>query len=224
MKIIEREGKTTSKVIESFMNEFDLTLNDFKFEVVEKESSRLFGLLGSKPARLKFTFSEINEGIKEFTEELFKKLDFSYGELSLSESDTNFNLEIKDARDPGHIIGKEAKLLDSIEYLLNQIANKQGKPGKRISLDVDGYRERRKEALLKKVKSVAEKVKKRGKSITLEAMHAGNRRIVHQYIENEPKLKTMTIGKGEFKRVVILPADQNKPAETKRRTVKKSKI
>ena len=89
--------------------------------------------------------------------------------------------------------------------------NKQEKKQLRVIVDVEKYRERRKTALLGKVKNAAEKVKKRGKSITMEPLHAANRRIVHQFIERDKKVRTMTIGEGEFKRVVIFPASQNKP-------------
>jgi spoIIIJ-associated protein len=211
MKIIEREGKTTSKIIESFMKEFNVTLDDFKFEVIEKGSSSFLNLFGSKAARIKFTLSDSNQHLADFTKELLNKMGFTYGELAFNTSDKIYNIEIKKAAEVGHIIGKDAKLLDSIQYLLNQIVNKTPNSDYRVHLDVDGYRNRRKEALLKKIESITTKVKKREKSITLEPMHSANRRIVHQFVEKHPELKTLTVGKGEFKRVVILPANQSNP-------------
>lgn len=224
MKVIEREGKSTSKIIESFMKEFDLTLNDFKFEVIEKGSSSFLNLFGSKPAKLKFTYTEkSNQQLEDFTKELLYKMGFKYGELEITTTDKIYNIEIKNAAEAGHIIGKDAKLLDSIQYLLNQLVNKAQESDFRVRLDVDGYRDRRKEALIKKVGSIAEKVKKRDKSFTLEPMHSANRRVVHQFVEKHPELKTMTVGKGEFKRVIILPANQSKPKPQKNRRPRRPK-
>jgi len=223
MKIIEREGKTTSKVIESFMKEFNITLDDFKFEVIEKGSSSFLNLFGSKPAKLKFIMPDSTEVMQNFTEELLRRMRCTYGKINIALNDKTYLVEIKDAKDPGHIIGKEAKLLDSIQHLLNQMINKQEKNNYRVRLDVDGYRNRRKAALLNKVKLIAEKVKKREKSITMEPMHSANRRIVHKFIEKDAKVKTMTVGQGEFKRVVILPANQSRPSHAKRKPNKNRK-
>ncbi len=211
MKIIEREGKTTSKVIEKFMKEFNLTLNDFKFEVLEKGSTSFLNLFGSTAAKIRFTFSDSNQHLLNFTRELLNKMGFVFGDVEIETTGKTYNIEIKNAAETGHIIGKDAKLLDSLQYLLNQMVNKTPNSDYRVNLDVDGYRERRKEALVKKINSITAKVKKREKSITLEPMHSANRRIVHQLVEKEPTLKTMTVGKGEFKRVVIMLAGQKPP-------------
>lgn len=211
MKIIEREGRSTSKVIENFMKEFDLTLDDFKFEVLEKGSTSFLNLFGSKNAKIRFTLSDSNQYLIDFTKELLSKMGFSYGNLEINTTGKIHHIEIKNAIEAGHIIGKDAKLLDSIQYLLNQLVNRSPESSFKVQLDVDGYRNRRREALLNKVSSISGKVKKRKKSITLEPMHSAHRRIVHQFIEKEPDLKTMTVGKGEFKRVVIFPADQEMP-------------
>lgn len=223
MKIIEREGKSTPKIIEAFMKEFNLTLNDFKFEVIDKGTSSFLNLFGSKPAKIKFTLADSTESIQNFTEELLQKMNCSFGKVQTEIKDNTYLVKILNAKDPGHIIGKEAKLLDSIQHILNQMVNKQEKSNYRVRLDVDGYRGRRKEALVSKVKSIAEKVKTRNKSITLEPMHAANRRIVHRFIEKDNSVKTMTVGQGEFKRVVILPAGQAKPTNAKRKTSKNRK-
>jgi len=227
MKIIEREGKTTPRIIEAFMKEFNVTLDDFKFEVIDKGTTSFLNLFGSKPARIKFTLADSTESVHNFTEELLKKMNCAYGKIDTTIDDDTYLIKIIDAQDPGHIIGKEAKLLNSIQHILNQVVNRQEKSRYRVRVDVDGYRERRKDALLKKVRSITEKVKKRDKSITLEPMHAANRRIVHQFVETDPQIKTMTVGQGEFKRVVILPANKakakSKPSHARKRPHKNRK-
>ena len=210
MKIIERQGKSASRITEDFMKEFNLKLDNFKFEVIEEGSSGIFGMFSNKPAKVKFYLPDISENIKTLAEGLLNRLNVSYLEIKVSFNDNAYTVEILGTKDPGFIIGKEAKLLNSIQYILNQMTNKQEKKHLIVRVDVNGYRNRRKEALISKVKNIAEKVKENGKSITLEPLHAANRRIVHQFIEKDSKVKTKTIGDGEFKRVVILPAGRNK--------------
>ncbi|MBN1326636.1 MAG: Jag N-terminal domain-containing protein [Candidatus Cloacimonetes bacterium] len=212
MKVIEREGKSTAKIISGFMKEHNLTLEDFKFEVIEEGSSSFLNLFGSKPTKVKFILKDSEENLKNYTIGLLKLLEINFTDIEISRKDKEYHISIKGSNNPGFIIGKSAKLLDSIQHILNQMINKQEKKQLHIKLDVDGYRERKRTALLAKVKSIADKVQKKNRSITLEPLNSANRRIVHQFIEKNSDLKTMTIGDGEFKRVVILPAGKIKPA------------
>ncbi len=204
MQTIIKEGKSTSAVISEFMKEKNFSLDDFRFEVLEEGSKGLFGLIGAKPTRIKFILPDVSEQIKEFTEGLLKQIKGDYTSVEVSVKEKKYYVDIK-SNDPGFLIGKEAKMLDSIQHLLNQMINKLEKKKLNLRVDVDGYRERRRQALLDKVQDIAKKVKNHGRSITLEPLHAGNRKVVHQYVEKDKELRTMTIGEGEFKRVVILP-------------------
>ncbi|MCD4797235.1 MAG: Jag N-terminal domain-containing protein [Candidatus Cloacimonetes bacterium] len=221
MRTILREGKSTSSVITSFMNEFNLKLKDFKFEVIEEGSKGFFNIFGSKPTKIQFTMSGISEKttekINEFTEGILKGIDIKYSRINIDHKDNIYLVEIIGAEEPGFVIGKEARLLDSLQHLINQMINKYEKKQIKIRIDVDGYRKRREEALIEKVRSISGKVKKVGKSITIEPLNAANRRIVHKFIEKDKSLRTMTLGEGDFKRVVILPASAvtNKPRKQK---------
>lgn len=216
MKIIEREGKSTSEVINNFMNEFHLNINDFNFEILEEGASNFFRLFKSKPAKVRFILPESNGRIREFLEQLLIKLQVDFDEIKIQKDEKEYLISILNVPDPGFIIGKDARILDSIQHLLNQIINKTEKTHYHVHLDVNDYRERRKNALLDKVNDLAQKVKKKGRSITLEPLTAANRRLVHQFIEKDGELRTMTVGEGEMKRIVILPAGKKAPHETSR--------
>jgi spoIIIJ-associated protein len=208
MKVIKREGKTTSAVINSFMKEFNLNLQDFTFEVVEEGSKGVLGLFGSKKVKIKFTLPDSSERIKSFTQTLMDKMNVRYETVTCEENNGIYEVKISSKEDAGFLIGKEAKLLDSLQYLITQMISKAEKAPIKVKLDVDNYRKRREDALVDKVKSIAEKVKTRNKSITLEPLHAAHRRVVHKQIEKDKDLKTMTIGEGSQKRIVIMPADK----------------
>jgi len=206
MKEILREGKSTSKIIESFMAEYELKLEEFKFDVVEEGTGGFLNLFGGKPTKVMFTIPDVSDQISKFTKGVIDKLNVQYSDVKITNKDKTYFVEILGVEDPGFIIGKDARLLDSIQHLINQMINKYEKKQIKLRIDVDGYRQRRKDALMDKVSAIAEKVKQREKSITLEPLPAANRRLVHQFIEKDKDLRTMTIGDGEYKRVVILPS------------------
>ncbi len=209
MKEILREGKSTSKIIESFMAEFNLKLEEFKFDVVEEGSSGFLHLFGGKPTKVKFVVQDVSDQIVKYAKDIIGKLDVFYTEIKITNKEKTYFVDICGVKDPGFVIGKDARLLDSLQHLINQMINKHERKQIKLRIDVDGYRLRRRDALMEKVSSIGEKVKKRGRSITLEPLPAANRRIVHQLIEKDKELRTMTIGEGEYKRVVILPSNGN---------------
>ena len=220
MKTIEKQGKSTSRVISDFMKEYNLKLEDFKFEVVDEGKKGFLGF-GGKPTIIRFTMPDVTEKIKEFASELLSKINVEFKAIEIKVKDKIYNVNITSNGDPGFLIGKEAKMLDSMQHLLNQMINKHEKKQLKLKVDVDGYRNRRKDALLGKVKDIAEKVKTRGKSITMEPLHSANRRIVHKFVEKDKSLRTMTIGDGEYKRVVILPAGAEKDFKPKKKPYRK---
>lgn len=211
MKIIEKQGKSTSKIISNFMAEHNLKLDDFKFEVIEEGSNGFLHLFGGKPTKIKFLLPDIEENIKQFANGMLTHAGIEAADIIVKFKDNTYFVEINNVQNAGFLIGKDGKFLDSFQHLLSQMINKVEKKKLRLRVDVDGYREKRREALLVKVRAIAEKVKDRGRSITLEPLSSGNRRLVHQFVEKESKLKTMTVGNGRFKRIVILPPNSSKP-------------
>lgn len=217
MQTVEKQGKSTSVVISDFMKEYNLKLEEFKFEVIDEGTKGFLGLFGGKPTSIRFTMPDVKEKIKEYAEGILSKLNAEYKSINVEVIDKVYHVNISSATDPGYIIGKEAKMLDSLQHILNQMINKHEKKQLKLKVDVDGYRQRRKDALLGKVKDIAEKVKTRGKSFTMEPMHAANRRVVHQFVEKDKGLRTMTIGDGEYKRVVIIPAGKENDFKAKKK-------
>ena len=205
MKTITREGKSTSKVISDFMQENNLVLDDFKFEVIEEGSSGILNLFGKKPSVIKFSVPDVGDYLTDFTEKILQNMNIHFEKVEVSKKNDSYTISVNKPDDAGFVIGKSAKLLNSLQYLINQMINKKMKQQLRIKLDVDGYREKRKDALLNKVKSVSKKVKQQGKSVTLEPLHAAHRHLVHKFVENDKQIRTMTLGDGEYKRIVIMP-------------------
>ena len=79
----------------------------------------------------------------------------------------------------------------------------------RIYLDANGYRERKEAAFLKQYLPQIKSAKAKGKPVTLEPMNASDRRIIHRFVEKDKALKTLTLGEGDMKRIVVFSANQS---------------
>lgn len=103
----------------------------------------------------------------------------------------------------GLLIGKRGQTLDALQYLVNKMVNRNSEPSKRIEVDMEQYRKRREQSLRNMATRLGEKVKKKKKPITIEAMNAHDRRIIHLALKNDPSLETRSVGKGEMRKLVI---------------------
>ena len=77
-----------------------------------------------------------------------------------------------------------------------------------IVIDVEGYKQRRYDALQALALRVAEQVKAKGKPFALEPMPAYERRIIHLTLADHPDVTTESTGEGETRKVVIVPRKQ----------------
>ncbi len=211
MKSIIREGKSTQSIISDFMKEFNLSLEEFKFNVIEKGSNGFFNLFATKPTKIEFIIPEPIDIINQLVKDFLNKMNIRYDDINTEEKQNKaVYINIIGVEDPGFLIGKAAQFIDAMQLLINQMVNRKLKSTYHITLDVDGYRQKRKDALLNKVKAIAEAVKKKEKSITMEPMNAANRRIVHKFLEKEKTIKSITVGEGAFKRIVLMPIKKKK--------------
>ncbi len=129
----------------------------------------------------------------------------AHSEIEQSVKEGEIYLEVKADRE-GMLIGKEGRVLDSLQFLINRMVNKQLREPFRIYLDVNHYKARRAESLSKMATRLGEKVKRTGKAITMGPFNAHDRRIIHIALKEDPSLKTESLGEGEMKRIKIVPA------------------
>jgi len=105
--------------------------------------------------------------------------------------------------DMGILIGKHGQTLDSLQYLTNLVANKNTENRVHIVIDVENYRERRAETLVRLAKRLADKVKKSGERVVLEPMNPHERKIIHTALQNDNKITTLSEGSEPYRKVVI---------------------
>ena len=111
-----------------------------------------------------------------------------------------------EGEDLGILIGRRGQTLMSLQYVLNLILSKKTNRRVTFGVDVDGYRQRREEALVGLAQRSAERVRSTGKSVTLEPMPANERRIVHITLAEDSTVMTVSIGEGEARKVAITPS------------------
>ena len=107
--------------------------------------------------------------------------------------------------DLGLLIGRRGETLTSLQFVLNLILAKRLKKWSRVVVDVEGYRSRREATLSGLAKRMAYRVQQTGQAVALEAMPAGERRIIHLALADHPHVSTGSVGEGDHRKVVISP-------------------
>ena len=118
--------------------------------------------------------------------------------------DDGLLLDVK-TEDPGRLIGRQGQTLADLQYLTNRILFQQDQSAPKVTVDVGGYRLQAREALVKKAKDAAEKVRRWGDAVELEPMGSFDRRIVHQTLRDDPDVETQSVEvEGTEKKALIL--------------------
>ena len=109
--------------------------------------------------------------------------------------------------DLGLLIGPKGQTLQAIQELARTFLQRQlsGETHARVRVDVAGYRERRREALARFTRQIAEDVKRSGVQKALEPMSPPDRKVVHDTVNEIDGVATVSEGEDERRRVVILP-------------------
>lgn len=103
----------------------------------------------------------------------------------------------------GIVIGRRGETLDSLQYLAILASNRHDEPYCRITVDCNGYRDKREETLKALAERTANKVLRQGRRITLEPMNPYERRIIHSKVAEIEGVYSNSIGEEPYRKVVI---------------------
>jgi spoIIIJ-associated protein len=118
--------------------------------------------------------------------------------------DDGILLDVK-TEDSGRLIGRQGQTLSDLQYITNRLLFQQDPSAPKIMVDVSGYRAQAREALVKKAKDAAEKVRRWGDVVELEPLSAFDRRIIHQALKDDPGIETHSVEvEGTDKKVILL--------------------
>lgn len=206
MKSVIKSAKSVEEALKDALLELKAKESDVKVEIIEEPSKGLFGLIGTKEAKIKVTL--VNDPI-ELADKFLTKIFTSMGikaTNSISKDDNILNVDVRDITpsDMGILIGKRGNTLDSIQYLLSLAVNKNGDDYLKVIVDSEGYREKREETLMRLANKMAEKAKFSRRPVKLEPMNPYERRVIHSTLQSFDGVNTYSEGDEPYRRVVIV--------------------
>lgn len=205
MRYVIKQSKTVDEAIKEALLELEVSEEDVEIEVLEEASKGIFGIIGTKEAKVKVTI--VNDPVsksKEFLDKIFTTMGIEVNTESRKEEDVVY-VEILnvDSSDKGIIIGKRGNTLDSIQYLLTLVLNKDKEKYTRVSMDIEGYRMKREKTLIRLAERMAEKARYSHRLVKLEPMNPSERRIIHSALQKQSDITTYSEGDDPYRRVVI---------------------
>ena len=143
------------------------------------------------------------EEAKKFLADVFAAMDMIVTvDVSYDEAEKNMDIDLS-GEEMGVLIGKRGQTLDSLQYLVSLVVNKDAEDYIRVKVDTENYRLRRKETLENLAKNIAYKVKRTKRSVSLEPMNPYERRIIHSALQNDRYVTTYSEGEEPFRHVVV---------------------
>lgn len=212
MESREISAKTVEEAIEIALKELGVGREEAEVEVLSKGRTGILGW-GGEPARVRVRVRPRGESQEQATlavqslEKLLRAMNIQATVVLKEQSATPGNPVALDIRgqDLGILIGRRGETLAALQFLVSLMVSRQVKARTRISVDVDGYRQRRQDSLRSLAMRLAEQVKSSGQPVTLEPMPARERRIIHLSLASHPTVTTASVGEGDGRRVTIVP-------------------
>ena len=118
----------------------------------------------------------------------------------------NIHVDIR-GNDLSVLIGRRSETLSAFQYIASLIVGKEEQQFVQLTVDVEGYRDRREKQLIQMAQRMADQVTKSGRRQTLEPMPSAERRIIHIALREHPAVKTESTGEEPYRKVMILPKE-----------------
>lgn len=206
MDFVEVSAKTVSDAITEACQKFSVTSDKLEYEVVQEGSSGFLGI-NAKPAIIKAKIKEEEKTIdikaKDFLSDIFKSMNLAVV-IEAKYDDIENTLDVDLSGDEmGVLIGKRGQTLDSLQYLVSLVVNKDVEDYIRVKIDTENYRQRRKETLENLAKNISYKVKRTRRPVSLEPMNPYERRIIHSALQNDKYVTTHSEGDEPYRKVVV---------------------
>lgn len=202
MKKIVVKGKTIEEAIRAGLHQLNTTEDRVLVQVLEQPSKGLFGLIGSREAKVELELKpDALEETAVFLHDIFTAMELDITlEQQESKEGTIFHIQ---GSDLGILIGRRGQTLDALQYLANIVANRFSESHVRIILDAENFRERRRKTLEDLALRLASKVERTKKEVMLEPMSAQERKMIHARLQTHPTVKTYSKGDEPNRRIVI---------------------
>jgi spoIIIJ-associated protein len=219
MKNLEVSARTVEEAIQKALEKLGVTREEVEVTVVKGGKHGILGL-GAEEAKVRVrplvgVPGKADEMAKEVLETLLTRMGVEASVASQTKPPVEGGGEASDVialdvsgDDLGILIGRRGQTLSSLQYIVRLIVANQAKARVPVVIDVEGYKQRRYEALQALAHRMAEQVRVRGRPFALEPMPAYERRIIHLALADDPDVATESVGDGEARKVVITPRSQ----------------
>lgn len=203
MKVVEKSAKTIEDAVVAGVIELGIPREQAIIEVLEEPTKKgLFGLLGTRLARVRVSYED-NPGI--LGQDFVRKICTAMGvnaDCSITQKEGHWYIDIT-GPELGILIGRRGDTLEALQYITNLAVARKLSEKVHIIIDVEGYRQRREDTLVRLAKRLSDKVKRTGMRIVLEPMNPHERRIIHTALQDEARISTFSEGDEPNRRVVI---------------------
>ncbi|MBC8632057.1 protein jag [[Eubacterium] tenue] len=227
---LEIKSKNIDDAISKALGQFSVSREDIEVEVIKEPTKGFLGLIGSKDGIYKITVKqkeevtkevdinevEINTDIKIETKQDLTDIDVAKGFISNIMNNLNIDADVDvrqeknvikvniTGKDAACLIGRRGETLDSIQFLAGLALNKANKDSHcKILVDIENYRSKREDSLIRYANKVAREVAKTRKTKKLDYMNPYERRIIHSTLQNDKFVKTYSEGVDPYRRLVI---------------------
>lgn len=203
MEYIEVSAKTVNDAITEACQKLGVTSDKLDYQVIEEGSNGFLGI-GAKPAVIKAAVKcSLEDNAKAFLNDVFEAMKLNVV-ISVKYDEAQRAMDIDLCGDEmGVLIGKRGQTLDSLQYLVSLVINKDAENYIRVKVDTENYRQRRKDTLENLAKNISYKVKRTKRAVSLEPMNPYERRIIHSALQNDKYVSTHSEGEEPFRRVVV---------------------
>ena len=224
-KVAEGIGNTYDEAVKDALSKVGLKKEEVTIELIEEPKKRFFSILEHRQVKVRVTEVEKKEDTStvkkheeikeapvedveaarakatEFLEQFFEKMGVHLSvESKYEEKILKMNITGEKA---GIIIGYRGESLEALQLLVSTIVNRKKENYVKVLIDVEGHRQKRVKTLEELAMKVAHTVISKRRSITLEPMVPFERRVIHTTLQNNPKVKTESIGVEPYRKVVI---------------------
>lgn len=208
---LELRSKSQEEAIQKAIEQLNVDkedIEDIKVEVIEEPSKGFLGFIGAKDGLYKITLIEKQIEIKEidiakeFIETMLHNAKVN-ADVIATQEDNLIKINIK-GKEATCLIGRRGETLDAVQFLTGLALNKINKDSHcRVLVDIENYREKREQSLIRYANKVAREVAKTKKTKKLDYMNPYERRIVHSALQNDKYVITYSEGTDPYRRLVI---------------------
>ena len=227
---LEVIAQSVEEAIEKGLSDLGLPRDAVEIDVLDEGGSGILGL-GSRQARVRISIlgqenEDVEESqtpekdphndqllnlVEEIVSELLEKMNLEakvearYGEKSDNLPHLPVLVDIS-GNDLSVLIGRRAKTLNALQFITRLILGKELEHGIPLSIDVEGYRERREKQVRQLARRVADQVADTQREQALEPMPPNERRFAHLELQDDTQVYTESVGQEPYRKVVIHPS------------------